>query len=97
MGRKVLLTEEQEQVIRDAYARGATSAEAAFLGGICVSLLVSRLRDQLKDIRRGQGRGGRRGKQVDPTPEEIAIRRAECDARRKRLMKPKFYDPTDLS
>ena len=82
--------------MRDAYAKGATSAEAAFVAGVSVSMIYARLRDQISDCRRGRGRGGRRGKPVDPTPEEIAIRRAECDARRLLLMRPKFYDPDDL-
>lgn len=96
LGRKQFLTREQEAAVRQAYARGATAAEAAFVAGVCVSLIYARLKDQIKDLRRGQGRGGRRGKLVDPTPEEIAIRRAECDARRLLLMRPKFYDPTNL-
>lgn len=95
--RKRLLTQLEERIVRDAYGRGATSAEAAFLAGVCVSLIQSRLRDQIADLRRGRGHGGRRGKLIDPTPEEIAARRAECDARRRMLMGVKFYDPTDLS
>lgn len=95
-GRKKFLTAGQEAVIRKAYARGASSAEAAFLAGVTVSVIQARLRDQIADLRRGQGRGGRRGLAIDPTPEEIAERRAECDARRLMLMKPKFYDPNDL-
>lgn len=94
--RKKWLTTEQEAIVRKAYARGATSAEAAFLAGVCMSTIYARLRDQIKDLRRGQGRGGRRGGAVDPTPEEIAQRRAECDERRLMLMQPKFYDPNNL-
>ena len=97
LGRKKWLSAEQEAAVRKAYARGATSAEAAFVAGVTVSVIYARLRDQIADVRRGQGRGGRRGKPIDPTPEEIAERRAECDARRLLLMRPKFYDPTDLS
>jgi hypothetical protein len=94
--RKKWLSAEQEAAVRKAYARGATSAEAAFVAGVTVSVIYARLRDQIKDLRRGQGRGGRRGEAVDPTPEEIAIRRAECDQRRLLLMRPKFYDPENL-
>ena len=95
-GLKKWLSPEQEAIVRKAYARGATSSEAAFLANVCVSLIYARLRDQIADLRRGQGRGGRRGKPVDPTPEEIAMRRAECDERRALIMRPKFNDPTDL-
>jgi hypothetical protein len=94
--RKKFLTPEQEAVVRKTYARGGTSAEMAFVAGVCTSLIYARMKDQIADLRRGQGRGGRRGGQVDPTPEEIAIRRAECDQRRLLLMRPKFHDPHNL-
>ena len=94
--RKKYLTPEQEAAVRKTFARGGTSAEMAFVAGVCVSLIYARTKDQIKDLRRGQGRGGRRGPPVDPTPEEIAIRRAECDQRRLLLMRPKFHDPDDL-
>jgi hypothetical protein len=95
-GVKKWLTDEQERVVRDAYARGATCREAAFLAGVTVFVLAARLEDQVRDLRRGRGRGGRRGPAVDPTPEEIAERRAEVDARRLRLMKPRGFDPLNL-
>ena len=95
-GRKKWLSKVQERIVREAYAKGATSAEAAFVAGITVSVLQARLKDQVKDLRRGRGRGGRRGKPVDPTPAQIDERRAECDRRRLLLMKPKFYDPKNL-
>jgi hypothetical protein len=95
-GRKKWLSKVQERIVREAYAKGATSAEAAFVAGITVSVLQARLKDQVKDLRRGRGRGGRRGEPVDPTPAEIEERRAECDRRRLLLMKPKFYDPKNL-
>jgi len=95
-GRKKWLTQDQERMIRAAYARGATGAEAAFLAGVTVSVLQARLQDQIRDLRRGRGRGGRRGAAVDPTPEEIAQRRAECDERRRLIMGAEFTDRTDL-
>lgn len=82
--------------MRQAYAKGATSAEAAFLAGVTVSVLQARLNDQVRDIRKGRGRGGRRGKPVDLTPDEIAERRADVDARRRLLMGCNLYDPTNL-
>jgi hypothetical protein len=96
-GVKKWLTQEQECVVREAYAKGATCREAAFLAGVTVFVLAARLEDQVRDLRRGRGRGGRRGPAVDPTPEEIAIRRAEVDARRLRVMRPKAYNPDDLT
>lgn len=97
MSRAKMLTPAQEAAVRAAYARGATSAEAAFLAGVTVSVIQARLRDQIRDLRKGRGKGGRRGKAVDPTPEEIAQRRAECDRRRLLIMGPKFHDADDLS
>jgi hypothetical protein len=94
--RKKYLTPEQEAAVRKSYARGGTSSEMAFVAGVCTSLIYARMKDQIKDLRRGQGRGGRRGPPVDPTPEEIAIRRAECDQRRLLLMHPKFHDRHNL-
>lgn len=91
------LTPEQERIVRDAYARGATSAEAAFLACITVSVLQARLRDQVADLRRGRGNGGRRGHAVDPTPDEIEQRRREVDERRARMMGGKFCERGDLS
>jgi hypothetical protein len=58
-------------------AAGATRDEAAAAAGITRSLLEARLLDQLKDLRVGQGRRGRkRGPSVDPTPAEIRQRAA---------------------
>lgn len=94
---KKWLTAEQERIVREAYGRGATSAEAAFLACITVSVLQARLRDQVADLRKGRGNGGRRGHAVDPTPEEIEQRRQEVDERRLRMLGMKFYDRTDLS
>lgn len=96
-GAKKWLTTEQERVVREAYANGATCREAAFLAGVTTFVLAARLEDQVRDLRRGRGRGGRRGPLVDPTPEQIATRRAEVDARRLRVMRPAHYDPTDLT
>lgn len=96
-GQKKWLSDEQERVVRAAYAKGATWREAAFLAGITARLLASRLEDQIRDLRRGRGRGGRRGPPIDPTPEEIEERRRECDERRMRLKGGKLPDVIDLS
>ncbi len=60
---------------------GATRDEAAALVGITRSRLDTRLRDQLADLRVGQGRRELdRSVQPDPTPAEIAERSAEVRA-----------------
>ena len=95
-GQKKWLTAEQERIVREAYASGSTCREAAFLAGVTVSVMAARLQDQVADLRRGRGRGGRRGKAVDPTPAEIAERARQCRERLLRLMRPKFHDATNL-
>lgn len=71
------LTADQERTVRRALLGGATRTEAAELAGITRQRLDTRLRDQLADIRVGQGRREqRRQREPDPTPEEIAIRAA---------------------
>lgn len=71
------LSDEQVLIVRQAIASGATRDEAAAAAGITVSRLVSRLQDQLADLRVGRGR--RRGGPIPPppTPEEIRERAAE--------------------
>lgn len=78
MGRRGVwrrLTPEQERVIRDAIESGETRSEAAFRAGITAQFLETRMRDQLADLRVGQGRGGGCRGVVDPTFEEIRRRR----------------------
>jgi len=96
LGHKKWLSKEQETVVRNAYAKGATCSEAAFLAGVSPRLLAARLEDQVRDLRRGRGRGGRRGPPVDPSPEDIARMRRELDERRVRLMGGKLPDEIDL-
>jgi len=38
--RKKFLTPEQEAAVRKTYARGGTSAEMAFVAGVCTSLIA---------------------------------------------------------
>lgn len=76
-----LLTADQELLIRAALEAGMTRDEAAAAAGISRSRLDTRLRDQLADLRVGQGRRERRRGYVDPTPEEIEQRAAEVRAR----------------
>lgn len=83
-GDRELLTARQESIVRDALARGLTQDQAAFLAGITRRLLVTRLADQLRDCRIGQGRGPKRRGDCDPSEEEIetmkrAIRAAKGD------------------
>jgi len=67
-----LLTAAQCRTIRKALTSGATRDEAAFAAGITRRLLDTRLRDQLADVRVGQGRRPAKKRGHDPTPEEIA-------------------------
>ena len=76
-----LLTPEQEATVRRAIADGYTRDEAAFEAGITPARLWARLRDQLRDVRVGRGRRGRRRDFVDPTPAEIAERAAAIRSR----------------
>jgi hypothetical protein len=71
---KRFLSHDQEQIVRDALARGATHAEAAEAAGVSYRRLKTRLYDQLLDLRVGQGRReAPRSCRRDPTPEEIAV------------------------
>jgi hypothetical protein len=95
-GQKKWLSSEQERIVREAYASGATCREAAFMAGVSVSVMTARLLDQVRDLRRGRGRGGRRGPAVDPTPAQIDERARQCRERMLRIMRPKFHDATNL-
>lgn len=69
--RPQLLTEDQERIIREALVSGSSRDEAAWLAGISRRRLDARLRDQLRDVRVGQGRGGGAKKSDPPTRDEI--------------------------
>lgn len=75
------LSEEQAAEARRLLAAGARRDEVAAALGIAVSRLVSRLADQLRDVRVGRGRGGGPRKSGDPTPDEIRERAAEVRSR----------------
>ena len=62
--------------MRAALLAGMTRDEAAASIGITRSMLDTRLRDQLKDLRVGRGRRERPRASIDPTPEEIRLRSA---------------------
>jgi len=74
------LTPREERTLREALVSGATRVEAAAAAGITRQLLDTRLRDQLADVRVGQGRREQRRVYVDPTPEEIEKRKLEVQA-----------------
>jgi hypothetical protein len=63
-----------ERAVRRLLRQGATRDEAAAAVGITRSLLDTRLRDQLADLRVGQGRRERGRTLRDPTPKQIAAR-----------------------
>ena len=68
-----LLTENQESVVRLAWAAGETLQRCAWLAGVSLAVIRPRLEDQLADLpRRGQGAGRKRREGArDPTTEEI--------------------------
>ena len=70
-GGRTLLTPTQEQIIRDAHARGLTQDAASGLAGVSRRLLVTRLADQLADVHWGQGRGPKRRGDCDPSNADI--------------------------
>ncbi len=81
MGETRYLPREIERTLRKLLRRGWTRDEAAAEVGITRSTLEARLRDQLADVRVGQGRRERKRRTyVDPTPEEIEQRAAEIRA-----------------
>lgn len=81
MGETRYLPRDVEQMLRRLLRRGFTRDEAAAEVGITRSTLDARLRDQLADLRVGQGRRERKRRTyVDPTPEEIEQRAAEIRA-----------------
>lgn len=91
--RLLSLTPDQERIVRESIAAGATWAEAAVAAGVPYRRLQSRKEDQLRDLRTGQGKRGGRGKAVrDPTPAEIAL---SCAALRRRwsLDRWGFHEP----
>jgi hypothetical protein len=69
--RPQLLTPDQERIVREALVAGSSRDEAAWLAGISRRRLDARLRDQLRDVRVGQGRGGGAKGRDPPSPEEI--------------------------
>jgi len=93
-GNRTLLTPTQEQIVRDAIARGLTQDEAAWLAGVSRRLLVTRLQDQLADVRIGQGRGKKRRGEVDPTEEEIEAMKAAIRSRNGHTPPPEDFTDT---
>ena len=93
-GNRTLLTPDQEAIVRDAIAKGLTQDEAAWLAGVSRRLLVTRLQDQLADVRIGQGRGRKRRSDVDPTEEEIEAMKAAIRARNGHAPPPQDFTDT---
>lgn len=90
-----LLTRKQEMLIRRLLADGYTHTEAAAAAGISRRRLRTRLTDQLRDVRVGQGRGSKRNKFVDIPEAEIyarakALRETWTDERRIEAWNPRW-------
>ena len=81
MSRKVNLTDDLILEARRMWADGESQQSIASAIGISVDAFKARLRDQLADLpaRPRTANSDRRG--IEVTPEQIAIRAAECRAR----------------
>ncbi len=83
------LTAAQVEAVRRAYAAGLTRTEAAWAAGVPRRQLDARLRDQLRDLRVGQGKRGRmprRRRLAELTPEQLLEAIADVRSR---------WSPTD--
>ena len=90
---RLLLTRRQEMLIRRMLESGACHADAAAAAGISYRRLKTRLDDQLRDLRVGQGKGGGPGQFVDLPEEEIyerakALRETWTDERLREAWNP---------
>lgn len=94
------LTAAQERKARRLFRSGMTRDDVAEAIGVTSRRLTERLRDQLADVRVGQGGSGLKGRQADPSPEEIsamtaAIRERWDDATRAERWVGRFAGPID--
>ena len=93
-GDRVMLTPEQERIIRDAHARGLTQDDAAWLAGVSRRLLCTRLADQLADVRWGRGRGPKRRGDCDPDEAQIEAMKLAIRARNGHTVPPSDFTDT---
>jgi hypothetical protein len=93
-GDRVMLTDEQVRIIRDAHARGLTQDDAAWLAGVPRRLLQTRLADQLADVHWGQGRGPKRRGDCDPSEDEIEALKLAIRARNGHSLPPPDFTGT---
>ena len=81
MSRKVNLSAEQLLEVRRLWAAGESQQGIASAIGITVDTFKARLRDQLEDLPKRPRTANSERRGIEITPDEIAIRAAECRAR----------------
>jgi hypothetical protein len=81
MSRKVNLTDDQLLEARRMWSAGESQQSIASAIGISVDAFKARLRDQLVDLPKRPRTANSERRGIEVTPEEIAIRAAECRAR----------------
>ena len=81
MSRKVNLSAEQLLEVRRLWAAGESQQGIASAIGVSVDAFKARLRDQLEDLPKRPRTANSERRGIEITPDEIAIRAAECRAR----------------
>jgi hypothetical protein len=81
MGQRINLTPEQLLEVRRLWDAGESQQAIAAAVAVTVDTFKARLRDQLADLPPRSRRTNCERRGVEVTPEEIAIRAAECRAR----------------
>ena len=81
MSRKVNLTPDQLLEVRRLWAAGESQQGIASAISITVDTFKARLRDQLEDLPKRPRTANSERRGIEITPDEIAIRAAECRAR----------------
>ena len=70
------LTPEEEGVIRQAWADGATQGEMSWMSGVSIDRIRARMKDQLADLPKRDRRHGYDRRPEPPSPAEIAAEAA---------------------
>lgn len=72
----VPLTPDEESVIREAWADGATQGELSRVSGVSIDRIRARMKDQLADLPSRDRRHGSTRRTAPPSPAEIAAEAA---------------------
>lgn len=81
MAQKVTLSPDQLLEARRLWLAGESQQGIAAAVGITIDTLKARLRDQLEDLPKRPRTANSERRGIEITPDEIAIRAAECRAR----------------